>query len=129
MASGIAASELKVLRRNTKAFIDADDRSVVLLRPTRVPNGTGGTRPGPAAPLAAQTMRLLPQDASSSTERRMADGTVVLPTWVLLGTHDADMKRGDTFVMPDGTTTAEVVYVHEKKAYEVKGEVATRGPH
>lgn len=127
MASGIPAVELAVMRRNTEAFIAADDRQIVLTRTPRVENGTGGTRAGAPAPLPAQTLRLLPQDTSTSTERRLPDGTVVVPTWVLLGPHTADLKRGDTFPLPDGTT-GEVVYVHEKKDYQVKGEVVVRGP-
>lgn len=127
MASGIPAAELRVMRRNTREFIAGDPRDVVLTRVPRLPNGTGGTRPGVAAPLPPQTLRLLPQDASTSTERRLPDGTVVVPTWVLLGEHTADILRGDSFPLPDGTT-GEVVYVHEKRAYQVKGEVVARGP-
>lgn len=115
------------MRRNTAAFIAADSREIVLTRTPRVPNGTGGTKAGVPAPLAPQTLRVLPQDASSSTERRLPDGTVVVPTWVLLGEYTADIKRQDTFSLPDGTT-GEVVYVHEKRAYQVKGEVVARGP-
>lgn len=117
------------MRANTKAFIAADPRVVSLVRLTRIPNGTGGTKPGPPVdpPVPPQTLRLLPQDASVSTERRLPDGSVVVPTWVLLGEHTADIAREDTFPLPDGTTGV-VVYVHEKKAYQVKGEVVARGP-
>lgn len=127
MASGISDAELRILRANTKMFIDADDRAIVLTRTPRVSNGAGGTKPGVPTPLPAQTMRLIPQASSTSTERRLPDGSVVVPTWVLLGEHTADIKREDTFPLPDGTT-GEVVYVHEKKAYQVKGEVVARGP-
>lgn len=127
MASGIPAAELRLLRKNTREFILADDRQITLTRTPQVDTGTGGSRPGAPAPLATQTLRLLPQDLATSTERRLPDGSVVKPAWVLLGEHTADMKRGDTFPLPDGTT-GEVVYVHEKKDYQVKGEVVTRGP-
>lgn len=123
----VSATELDIMRRNTKRFIDADSRAVVLTRTPLVPTGTGGARPGVAVPLAAQTLRLLPQAASTATERRLPDGSVVVPTWVLLGEYTADLKRGDTFPLPDGTT-GEIVYVHEKKVYQVKGEVIARGP-
>jgi hypothetical protein len=127
VASGIPAAELRLLRHNTKAFIAADDRQIVLKRTTTTPTGTGGGRPTTPTPLPTQTLRLLPQAESTSTERRLPDGAVVVPTWVLLGEHTADIKRGDTFDLPDGTT-GTVVYVHEKKDYEVKGEVIARGP-
>lgn len=127
MTSSIDARELRVLRRNTQAFIDADPTEVVLHRPTRTNTGTGGTRPSGWAPQTVQTMRLLPQGGGTSTERQLPDGKVVRPTWVLLGTYDANMLRGDAFDLPDGSV-GEVVYVHEKRAYEVKGEVVGRGP-
>lgn len=127
MASGIPAVELRVLRRNTTAFIAADDRQVTLSRKATATTGTGGSRPGAAVPVPTQTLRLLPQDASSSTERSLPDGRVVKPSWVLLGDYTADLRRGDTFLLPDGTT-GEVVYVHEKRDYEVKGEVIASGP-
>lgn len=117
--------ELKVLRHNTKEFIAADSREVVLLRSARVPNGTGGTKPGPAVPQPAQTLRLLPQEASTSVERTAVDGRVLKPTFVLLGPFTADIVRGDTFALDDGLV-GEVVYVHEKRQYQVKGEVAVR---
>lgn len=115
------------MRLNTVAFIEADPRQVQLHRPARVNTGTGGTKAGAWAAQTVQTMRLLPQAESTSTERRLASGAVVRPTWVLLGTHDANMKRGDAFDLPDGSV-GEVVYVHEKDAYQKKGEVAARGP-
>lgn len=120
------AAELAIHRANTKVFIDADPRSVVLTRSAPVPNGTGGTLPGPPAAQPAQVMRLLPVDSAIATERRLADGTVVKPSWTLLGEYTADMRRGDTFSLPDGTT-GEIAYVQEKRTYQVKGEVATRG--
>lgn len=119
--------ELAVLRVNTRAFILADPRSVVLQRSLPVDTGTGGTRPSAPVPQPAQTMRLIPTDASvGSTERRLPDGSVVTPTWVLLGEYNANMLRGDTFDLPDGST-GEVVYIQEKTSYQKKGEVVTRG--
>lgn len=129
MASGIPDIELRVMRRNTTSFIAADDRPVTLKRTSPVPNGTGGTKPGVPTSLPTQTMRLLPQAESPSTERTLPDGRVVKPTWVLLGEYTASMERGDTFVISESPlVTGEVVYVHEKRDYEVKGEVIMRGP-
>jgi hypothetical protein len=129
VVSGIEAVELRILRRNTEAFIAADERPITLRRATPVPTGAGSTRPGTPVPLPTQTMRLLPAAESTSTERRLPDGTVVKPTWVLLGLHTADMLRGDVFTISENPlVVGEVVYVHEKRAYEVKGEVIARGP-
>lgn len=119
-------AELAIHRANTKAFIAADPRSIVLIRSDPVPNGSGGTTPGPAVPQPAQTLRLLPVDSAVATERRLADGSVLKPSWTLLGEHTANMKRGDTFTLPDGTT-GEIAYVQEKQTYQRKGEVVARG--
>jgi hypothetical protein len=118
--------DLAFLRAGTRAFIAADPRDVVLTRTPLVPTGTGGLRRGTPVLLPAQRLRVLPADAGPGTERRLPDGTVVVPTWVLLGEHTADIGRGDTFPLSDGST-GEVVYVHEKKSYQVKGEVVSRG--
>jgi hypothetical protein len=45
---------------------------------------------------------------------------------MLMGRHDADMQRWDTFTAEDGTRY-EVVFVNANRQYEVKGEVAYRG--
>lgn len=122
----VSEAALQTLRANTKRFIDEDPRSIVLMRAPRAATGTGGTRRGAAVARPVQTLRLIPQAETTSTERRLPDGVVVSPTWVLLGEHTADMQRGDEFTLPDGSQ-GEVVYVHEKKTYQVKGEVVSRG--
>lgn len=120
-----SAAELRILRFNTVAFIEADPRTVVLTRYPRVPNGAGGSRPGTPAPQPAQVMRVIPVESSRAVERVSVDGATVTPSWVLMGRWDANMKRGDRFPLQDGTT-GELVYVHEKHDYEMKGEVVVR---
>ena len=122
----VSAKALEILRANTKKFIDEDPRAVVLMRAPRLPTGTGGARRGAAVAQPVQTMRLIPQAETTSTERRLPDGAVVVPTWVLLAEHTGNMLRGDELSLPDGGV-GEVVYVHEKKLYHIKGEVVARG--
>lgn len=122
---GIADTEVALQRQLTAAFIGADDAEVTLYRSTRTADGAGGVLVGDPAPLAPQTMRIIPLSDTGSTERFTADGQAVRPTYALLGAYDADMQRWDTYTTVDGRF--EVVFVHANRQYETKGEVAYRG--
>jgi hypothetical protein len=119
--SGIEAAELAVQRNLTAAFIAADWMMVALERRTRTADGEGGYLEGPAVPLAAQRMRLIPRQ-DGSVERMTADGKVVLPAYSLMGSHDADMERWDEFEV--NGHRYQVVFINQNRQYEVKGEVA-----
>lgn len=126
--TGIRGSELALQRRLTKAFIEADAQEVVLLRSAVAADGEGGEVRGVPTPLAPQTMRIIPlQDGASAgnTTRLTADGEAVRPSYMLMGTYDADMQRHDTYSTADGRY--EVVFVNANRQYEVKGEVAYLG--
>lgn len=120
----IQADELNYLRLNTKAFIDADYKDIVLNRVTRADNGAGGYTEA-EAPLAAQRFRLIPQQGNMSPLRETLDGEAVQPDYVLLGEWNSDMQRWDTFA--DGNRRYQVLFVHEKSTYERKGEVKYLG--
>lgn len=122
---GIQAAELNVQRRVTKAFIQADSKQVVLLRASRVPDGSGGVAMGDPTPIPVQTMRLIPLGRDGAQERFTANGEAVQPTYALLGEHTADVQRWDQFIL-DGARY-EVVFIHENRQYELKAEVAYRG--
>ncbi len=121
---GISAAELRVQRSLTEKFIGADSFPVVLYRSSRTADGAGGWIPGDPAPLPPQVMRLIPlQDGAQ--ERFTADGQAVTPGYMLMGKHDADMARWDTF--EHRGATYEVVFINENRHYQVKGEVVYRG--
>ena len=120
----IAPVELRLQRAQTHAFIKADAREVTLRRSLREPDGAGGFIDGDPVDLPPQCLRLMPRQ-DGATPRPTADGEMVEPGYTLLGRHDADMRRWDTFVL-DGVRY-EVVFVNENRQYEVKGEVAYRG--
>ena len=52
------------------------------------------------------------------------DGQAVHPGYALLGKHDADVQRWDTFTV-DGRTY-EVVFVGRNRQYQTKAEVVYR---
>lgn len=121
---GISPMELAVQRKITNYFIRADGEDFVLERPAFVSDGAGGHTRGPSAPLPPQLMRLVPlQDGA--TAQLTADGEMVEPSYMLVGLHDADMERWDTFTTDTGRY--EVVSVNLNRQYECKGEVVFRG--
>lgn len=119
----IRPSELKAQRRISRAFIDADSRSVVLLRGAFTSDGAGGKIRGEGVPLAAQRMRLIPQE-DGATARTTAEGETATPEYMLMGEWDADMERFDEFEL-DGVRY-QIVYVDDRQ-YELKGEVIRLG--
>lgn len=120
----IDIGELMAQRNLTKYFIAADPISLVLTRTPKVSDGAGGLKNGTPVALTAQTVRLIPlQDATQ--QRTTADGKQVLPQYMLMGEYNADIARGDTFVIAG--RRYEVVFVLQNKQYEVKSEVYYRG--
>lgn len=121
--SGIETTELRVQRLLTASFIKADSVEVTITRNSVVSDGEGGyTRQ--AVTLAVQTMRLLPL-SDGADQRLTADGQMVAPKYMLMGDHDADLERWDTFSLD--SDRYEVVFVNENRQYQVKGEVVYRG--
>jgi hypothetical protein len=118
-------TEVVMLRRQTREFIKADMRLISLWRTEYKGNGTGGYVVDTLLDIFEQEMRLIPF-SSLGMERARVDGTVVTPSWVLLGEYNSEMREGDRFFMPDGQV-AEIVLVEEKRLYQTKGEVVLHG--
>lgn len=121
----MGATELALMRKQTKHYIAQNKDDVVLLRPTKVDDGAGGHTESDV-PQPPQVMRIIQQREGSGTERRNRDGEVVRPDLVLLAEWDADVKRNDRFKWR--SYTAEVVYVQALEdqggVYELTCEVA-----
>lgn len=113
------------LREGTTAFIDADLKWLTLERLTRTDNGAGGYDETYNPLVLPQKFRLIPQHGNMSPLRETLDGEAVQPDYVLLGEFDSNMARWDKF--EDNGRRYQVLFVHEKKAYEVKGEVKYLG--
>jgi len=117
--------EVRALRRQTRDFIKADMRLVSFWFKEFAPNGAGGFLPANVVEVYEQEMRLIPFSSLGVTRERV-DGTVVTPSWVLMGEYNALMEPGYMFFMPDGQI-AEVLLVEEKRLYQTKGEVILHG--
>lgn len=118
--SYIDPAELRVQRRLSTAFINADKKEIVLERSERTANDTGGFTDGPPDPLPAQDMRLIPSNRQLP-ERELEDGSWAQPTHVLMAHWDSDMQRYDKFT--DDGQVYVIVWVYEKHAYSRKADV------
>jgi hypothetical protein len=118
------AVELAAMRDQTRAFIAADQDEVVLTRRTRVPNGSGGYLLTAPAALPSQPARLIPLQPGGP-QRHTLDGRLVDPAYHLLMDWEADLSRGDLFVIHG--RRYEIVFVTENQSYETKGEVVYNG--
>lgn len=120
-----SAAELEVQRSLTAEFIKADVKSIILNRSVVTPNGQGGFTTSAAQPRPPQDLRLIPLNGNMSPERTTLEGKAVTPDYILLGMHDADIARWDEFI--DSGRRYQVIFVHEKRSYETKGEVLYLG--
>lgn len=119
------SAEVAVLRRQTRDFIRYDMRLISFWFNQFAPNGAGGFLPSNVVEVYEQEMRLIPFSSLGVTRERV-DGTIVTPTWILMGEYNALMEPGYKFFMPDGQV-AEVLLVEEKRLYQTKGEVILHG--
>lgn len=122
-------TEVEINRLNTKAFIDADPISVIITPVVKEDDGGGGHKRTPGTPLPAQTLRLIPQSDVMPTVTT-PDGVQLLPTYVLLGEHTANLPRwgefslgGVDFIITSPTRPDFRTIDH---AYEAKVDVARR---
>lgn len=121
------SDETLINRANTEAFINADPVSIVLVPVNKNDDGEGGFKMEPGAPLEAQTLRLIPQsDVMPSVTT--PDGIQLLPTYVLLGMHDATLPRWSLFSLGGVdfiiTSPTRPDFRTIDNAYEAKVDVA-----
>ena len=117
------ATEIRLQRKQTSAYIDADPSEIALQRLTLVPNNAGGVKHGSIQSLAVQRVRLIDQQATR--QRTMPDGEVVQVSYVMQGAWDLDVEVGDYFYL--NGHKYEIIQVSDKRAYQTLCEVYDRG--
>lgn len=118
--------EIRLQRKQTRAYIAADPLPVILSRSSLVRDPSGGYVRNTPTSLASQLMRLDPTAANNAPVRRTVDGIEISPEYVLLAEWNADIERGDWFYKSD--VKYEIVFVDDtQRKYETRAEVANRG--
>lgn len=91
------------LRAIMNEFIRADERRVVLQRPTFEETSTGGYRKGAFTPLAEQGFRMVPYKRRLTDLVKVKDeGEIPNIAYVLVARWNADVQRMDEFTLDGG---------------------------
>lgn len=123
----MSPAELRLHRRNTKAFIDWDPVTVTLTPVTSERTAAGGTREIVGTPRAPQVFRLLPQSGSGRPlVAATRDGAQREADYVLLGEHGAQVATGDRWKGDDDREWEVMDIVHDNH-YETRALVVERG--
>jgi hypothetical protein len=89
---------MPMLRKNLKAFIMADPRSIVVFRPQKTETDNGSWTEGSPEELEPQIFRLTPMKRRlSGMEVTTQDGSIPIQDEVLVGFHTADIQADDEF--------------------------------
>ncbi len=122
------AAELQALRRNTKAFIDANWIELALIPRTRVNSGSGARlEDGLQRPV--QRLRLIDQTRTNGPEPGTVlagDGKQRKAEFQLLGNHDAVIGKYDYWIDSAGVKMEVVNLIHNND-YEVRAQVVRYG--
>lgn len=87
-------------RKLLVAFINSDPADIKLKRREKIPSPSGGHTLGPPTTLPTQRFRLVPfkrRLTHMAASGQGGEGAVTSLPYVLVGKHDADVKRGDYF--------------------------------
>jgi hypothetical protein len=118
--------ETLVQRRQTTAYLNAEPRDVVLLRSDLQDDGAGGKIESQPVPLAPQVFRLVPfKRRLTHTQSTITEGTVTVSSYALVGRWDADVQKGDEFVLDGGRYRVESV--EPGRDYRTLADVTYRG--
>lgn len=121
-------TEVKMQRRQTAAYIEANPLEVALIPRVPVKTGTGTTLTDqPPRPL--QTFRLIDQSAPTGTQPGTvvgADGRQRKVEFQLLGNYDAQMGKYDYWVDSDGVRL-ELAELLPDNGYERRAQVVRYG--
>lgn len=120
---------IKLLKRQTDEFIEANPMDVLLRYSDLTKDDTGGWTASDDEPRnngRPQRARLVSQlTGAQGLVRETVDGREVQASHVLIGEHDMDIGIGDKFTM--NTKDYEVIWVREDRRYETWAEVHYRG--
>ena len=119
------ATEARVQRANTAAFIAANPISLELIPTTRTKTAAGGFLGSDGQRRVAQTFRLVEQThtfGNAPGRLRTPDGTQERVDYMLVGAYDSVMEVGDYWTDADGVRF-EILELMPFNGYERRGQV------
>lgn len=122
----LAPGELAIQVANTRAFINANPSSVILIPRTRVKDGRGA-RLVDGEQRAPQVFRLIDQSTARNSipgKVQTSDGIERLIDFILLAMPDAAVDLFDYWNDSDGTW--EVAEIYPFNQYEIRAAVVRR---
>jgi hypothetical protein len=106
----------------TQAFIDENPSTITLLRRTKVPTGTGGWTWSASVEQTPFVARVVGQNLRSfNSTRTSEDGSLVIPTHVLIALPDEDVQVDDQFELEG--KLFEVKTVNDRPRWRINAEV------
>lgn len=105
-------TDISIGENLTRQFIDEEPVDVIMIRRTKTPTSAGGYKWTNPVPQAKQTMRKLRAKAEGA-RRVTSDGKVIVPSAILVGVLDANIRRFDLVGIDD--VTHEVVWVTRRE--------------
>lgn len=121
------ATELRIHRLNTDAFIAVKPTSIALIPQEKVDQPSGGYKMVPGDARTAQTFRIIELGANQTPPIIvLTDGKQREAEFWLLGSYGANVAVNDYWVAPDGREWLVGDIVRDN-GYEVRGLVTERG--
>ncbi len=133
--SSVLDRRIEQARRTTRLSIEHDGDYIALMRPAGfVSDGAGSmvrddTEPTELDPIKRLLIGLtmVGRGVNQEPERFIITepGERVRVVYVLIGTYDDDIQKGDYWM--DGDDKLEVVFVHPDKSFQTKAEIIRIG--
>lgn len=120
----LSPAELAAQIAVTRAFVAADELSLVFRRVQRLKTSTGGLRDGARQPIGTHKVRLVPV-REGGEELSTTDGRRIVFSWTLVALPGSGLQRGDQFDWQGKTW--EIAQIHLSPEYILKGGVVERG--
>lgn len=122
----MVGAELRINRKNTRAFIAVKPTSIALVPTIREATKAGGYKSIAGKPRDPQTFRIIELGENASPPiLQLTDGQQREASFWLLGDHNATVEIGDSW--KEGNRDWEVGDIIRSNQYEVRALVAERG--
>lgn len=112
-------------RKQTAAFISADDHEVQIRRRGVNDNGAGAKALGRIGIIEPQWFRLVPASSPHVQRLETEGGMTERAEWLLVGFHNANVKKDDELEIQGNRY--QVVAIHPDRSYETLASLKELG--